>query len=317
MKPLYTVYVALSVTALIGMTLAATPKEARSGRPMRRCGTYTPTASEAQRDQFLLQKALTGKGSILPLSGEISRVGSPIIVDVYFHIITSADGKNGALTDAQIQSQIDVINAGYAGKDTLPKGITPIGPAAKTSLQFVLKGITRTANDTWFAGNDQYKMKSALRVGTAKTLNVYSNNIGAFGLLGYATFPQWYKGNPLNDGVVIAYDSLPGFPPPYGMGKTLTHESGHWAGLYHTFQNGCEKYNDFVTDTNAESGPFFGSWFPGDFPGEISDTCKGRNFPGLDPVDNYMDYTDDIGYSRFTVGQGVRMDTLCRYFRGF
>ena len=231
------------------------------------------------------------------IAGHLSRGGGPAVtggvIDVYFHIVTSASGV-GDIRDNQINRQITVLNNAF-------------GPWGWT---FNLAGVDRTANDAWFAMEPgttaEADAKAALRQGTADDLNIYSANPGS-NLLGWATFPSSYGSKPSQDGVVILFSSVPGgSASPYNLGDTATHEVGHWMGLYHTFQGGCSNKNDSIGDTAAERSPAFGCPVG-------RDSCPRG---GLDPIENFMDYTDDSCMYKFTAGQASRADSQSSTYRG-
>lgn len=232
-----------------------------------------------------------------------SRAGGNITVPVYVHVITN--GTAGNVSDAAIANQINVLNTAYAGLDT--------GGGFNTSYRFQLVATDRTSNSSWYTAGPgttaETQMKTALRRGTADDLNIYLNNMGG-GLLGWATFPWDYAAKPSMDGVVVLSASIPGgTASPYNLGDTATHEIGHWLGLYHTFQGGCTTNNDYVSDTAAERSPNYGC------PTGTRNTCSGNRFPGNDPVENFMDYTDDACMYRFTSGQNSRMDSAWNAYR--
>ena len=251
----------------------------------RYCGTDDRPAivSAQENDRAAKIKQRAARGEAANVTGGV--------VNVYFHVVT--DGTNGNLKDSEIDSQMRVLNNAYA----------PWGWA------FNLVATDRTVNAGWF--NDCYSsekpMKNALHRGTATDLNIYTCVPGPY--LGYATFPSSYNGQPLQDGVVILYSSLPhGGEPNYEEGDTATHEVGHWFGLYHTFQNGCSKNGDYVDDTPAERSPAFECPLG-------RDTCAGAKYPGLDPIENFMDYTYDSCMFQFTAGQDARMDEMFTTYR--
>jgi hypothetical protein len=221
------------------------------------------------------------------------------VINVYFHVIRSGTSiSSGNISDQMIADQMAVLNAAYA-----PTGWT-----------FNLFAVDRTTNSSWFTGcytsSTEIAMKNALHQGTADDLNIYTCRPSS-GILGYATFPSQYSGAPSRDGVVLLYSSLPGgSAAPYNLGDTATHEVGHWMGLYHTFQGGCARNatngGDLVGDTPAEKSPAYGC-------PNGRDSC--RNIAGLDPIENFMDYTDDSCMFKFTTGQDTRMDAQWTTYR--
>ncbi len=211
------------------------------------------------------------------LSGTSSKTN---VIPVIVHVVESV------ISEDVINKQIDVMNNSYA----------------LTGFRFELQEVNFIATNKWpdidFGNSDERDLKTSLRKGDSETLNVYiMPSLGW--LLGWATFPWDYNSDPRMDGVIIGKDTLPGGSGfPFDEGATLTHEVGHWLGLFHTFQGGCSGSGDFVDDTAAQRSASSGCPLG-------NDTCS--NQTGLDPVTNFMDYSDDACMTDFTKGQTVRM----------
>ena len=148
--------------------------------------------------------------------------------------------------DSQIHEQISVLNRDFN----------------ETGLSFELLDIVRTPNANWFdfvgeQNKRDREMKTALRRGDVTTLNIYTVGFTHDSeLLGYATFPVNSTVYFIDDGIVLNYRTLPnGTYNNFNKGRTLTHEVGHWVGLYHTFEGGCSEPGDYVDDTPAEAYP--------------------------------------------------------------
>lgn len=255
-----------------------------------RCAAPRLTEEDTKEIDANLKGAVRAKGRN-PESDTRSANGA-FTINVYWHTITSTTGA-GAVPTSQINSQIAILNNAYTN----------------TPFRFVLAAVDTTANNTWYTmgygSAAESQAKNALRQGGANALNIYSANLGG-GLLGWATFPWNYAGSPKMDGVVILYSSVPGgSAAPYNEGDTGTHEVGHWLGLYHTFQGGCAKQNDLVSDTAPERSAAYGCPVG-------RDTCKGG---GVDPITNFMDYTDDFCMNTFSPGQASRMDQAWLAYR--
>jgi hypothetical protein len=253
-----------------------------------RCAAPTPTEAEIAAIAAAIadHDAVFGRWSDAP-SGTVS-------IPVRWHVVRSGNAvSQGNIPDAWIQDQIDVLNGAFASR----------------GFSFFLAGIDRTTKSQWYTGcyssGTERKMKQALRIDPANNLNIYSCRPSG-GILGYAYLPNAFPESDYRHGVVLLDQSLPGGnASPYNLGDTGTHEVGHWAGLHHTFEGGCANPGDSVADTPAEASAAFGC-------PTGRNTCSSA---GLDPITNFMDYTDDDCMFEFSTGQGDRMHSMMSTYR--
>lgn len=243
-------------------------------------------------------KTPLNNGTLRKVQREIDAVSAPPAggnIDVYVHVLNSGTGvANGDVPDSMIASQIAVLNSAFASQ----------------GWTFTLVHTDRTTNAVWhtmgMGSAEEAQAKNALRMGGARALNLYIAGIGA-GMLGWSALPWDYASDPKDDGVVVLYSTLPGgTAAPYNLGDVAVHQVGHWMGLLHTFQGGCHGDGDYVADTPAEAEPAYG--YP-----LGRDSCP--KDPGVDPIENYMDHTDDAAMNHFTAGQAARINAAMSIWR--
>jgi hypothetical protein len=231
-------------------------------------------------------------------------VNGKVVIPVVVNVLYRTTAEN--ISDAQIQSQIDVLNKDFTA--TNPDfANTPAefaGVAANVGITFELKQIIRksTTKTSWGTTDT---MKNAKRGGIAPTspsnnLNLWVCTIGG-GILGYAQFPG---GSASTDGVAIdsKYFGLSGTANyPYNLGRTASHEIGHWMNLRHIWGD-ANCGSDLVSDTpTAQTSNYGVPAYP-----HVSTCLPAHNEMTM----NYMDYTDDRGMFMFSNGQKSRMAAL-------
>ena len=281
----------------------------------RNCGSMDYLEQQIRQDptrQLELQQLerFTEKFDI-GLEKELS--GGILTVPVIVHVVYKNAGEN--ISSAQIQSQIDVLNADFrrynADRNNTPSDFT--GVAADTEIEFCLTSVNRVASSRSgsFGTNDAVKSSAtggANAVNPTGAMNMWVCEIGG-GILGYAQFPG---GNPATDGVVIDYryfGTVGTATAPFDLGRTATHEVGHWLNLRHIWGDGGCSVDDFVSDTPSAGGPNY-TGGACTYPGPNSCRPRGKNSGEVDYPDmfqNYMDYSDDQCMNLFTTGQKDRM----------
>lgn len=236
-----------------------------------------------------------------------------VTIPVVFHVVYYRRNSSANVSTAQIQSQLDILNEDFRRMNADASSTPSIfqGSAADTEIEFCLAtvdpdgnattGITRTSTRTrTFGLNDQVKSASSGGKNAwpaSDYLNFWVCDISS-GYLGYAQFP----GGPAStDGVVVDYQYFGNTgtaTAPFDLGRTATHEVGHWLNLRHIWGDGPCGADDFVGDTPESDAPNYGCPF-------------GHSSCGsTDMVQNYMDYTDDGCMNVFTFGQKTRMQAL-------
>jgi Pregnancy-associated plasma protein-A len=224
------------------------------------------------------------------------------VIPVWVHVINAGSSyESGNVPDSMIREQMRVLNESFNGRTG----------GANTGFAFDLAGITRTTNAAWFATfatdlDTELAAKSSLRRGGPGTLNLYIVNADPW--LGWAYFPSILNSTLADlDGVVVDWRTLPGGSfGIYSEGDTVPHEVGHWLALYHTFDGHCGRFGDYVADTASEQSPAFNCPVG-------RDSCPGQ--AGLDPITNFMDYSQDSCMYEFSPGQSERMQAAWAAYR--
>ncbi|MTI27253.1 fibronectin type III domain-containing protein [Fulvivirga kasyanovii] len=236
-----------------------------------------------------------------------------LTIPVIVHVIYSNAQEN--ISDAQIQSQIDVLNEDFRKLNSDVSGVPSEFTATDMQIEFTLAQITRKSSSrTSWGTNDDMKKSSQGGVDPidpAHNMNMWICNIGG-GILGYAQFP----GGPAStDGVVFSpqycgsRDKQPAgenfyLSAPFDKGRTATHEVGHYLNLRHIWGDGNCNVDDFVSDTPTASAPNYGC------PNYPSKSCNSNGGFTSDMFMNYMDYVDDACMFMFTAGQKARVDAI-------
>lgn len=256
-----------------------------------------------------------------------SRVSRAVrIIPVVVHVVQTS--AINLLSDAEILSQIDILNEDFRKM----AGTNGDGNGVDTEYEFCLasidpngcptSGINRIVNpaQAFHDRTDPSALKSLIQWDPDMYLNIWVPRTieGANGsgeVIGYATFPSGLLLEPELDGIVVHSGFFGRNSNSAYLGRTTTHEVGHWVGLFHTFQGSCSgssssdcsSNGDRVCDTPQAFEPNFGC--------PVINSCTDSPVDDNDQIENYMDYSDGTCQNLFTQGQKDRMDAQMQAWR--
>ena len=275
----------------------------------RNCGTMEHLEYLESQDPGLLDRMnAIERFTERALAAPNRAVTGVATIPVAVHVVFNNSTEN--ISDAQVLSQINILNEDFRRMNADADNTWP--QAADSEVEFCLAtvdpngnpttGITRTPTSVNSFGSSGNPVKFASSGGhnawpASDYLNIWVCDL-AGGLLGYAQFPG---GNAATDGIVVDYayfGNIGTATPPFHLGRTATHEVGHWLNLRHIWGDGPCGVDDFVADTPLSDASNFG--------------CPANHVScgSVDMVQNYMDYTDDACMNLFTQGQKSRMQAL-------
>ena len=247
-----------------------------------------------------------------------------IYIPVVVHVVHHPSNPLQNIPDAQIHAQIQILNQDFRRTNANAVNTPQVwqNTAGDANIEFYLAtldpngnpttGITRTSTSVNGFTQASNNVKFTSTGGrdpwnTQRYLNIWGCNFSTPGLMGYSTFPTDFASSPNLDGVVVSFRffGVGGHTEsPYNLGRTLTHEVGHWLDLRHIWG---DAYNCNATDFVADTPNQFEETY-GHPTGVRTDVCTG--LPNGIMYMNYMDYTNDACMNMFTNGQIARMRAL-------
>lgn len=290
---------------------------AQQDRPI--CGT--PTLQDIQLTNPEMYKSILDHATKINESKYQKSNGDIIIIPVVVHVIYWDTLGVEYINDEQIYSQIKALNEDFRKAP----GTNGFGNGVDMKIQFCLaskapnekytSGITRTKSNLTIHNMDTQEatLKALIQWPPDRYLNVWivkkiTDNSNAY-VLGYSTFPEDQANI---DGIVMRYGSFGrtgNLYPNYSLGQTFCHEVGHWLGLFHTFQDGCDPLHitalncdttgDMICDTPVDTVQYDNC--------VDKNTCENEDGDPHDLVHNYMTYYCDSCRNEFTQGQKDKM----------
>jgi len=275
----------------------------------RNCGSNDYLELQKQNDPKRIQNLEKIEKFTRDMANSPMRAVDGIIsIPVVVHVVWNTNAEN--ISVAQVQSQIDILNDDFRRFNS--DADNAWSQADDSEIEFCLAtvdpnnnpttGVTRTQTNTsaFSYSNDGVKFSSSGGIDAwprNNYMNMWVCDISG-GILGYAQFPG---GSASTDGIVIDYayfGDIGTATSPFDLGRTATHEVGHWLNLRHIWGDGGCGVDDLVSDTPVSDASNFGCPL-------THSSCS-----TLDMVQNYMDYTDDSCMNLFTTGQKNRMRAL-------